>query len=194
MFCKECGAEIPDESNHCPKCGASLANETPVIQTETVQKESFFKKNKKILIGCCIGLIVIFLLVAILSNGGDHNTVNSYGNDADKNLSESDFKDACKEVSFNKLNKNADKYAGEKLKVSGKIIQIMEDDNGGQIRLATDDYYDDVVFVEYTGSNDFVEDDYITVYGYCDGSYTYTSTIGASITLPKIDAKYIDKS
>ena len=70
----------------------------------------------------------------------------------------------------------------------------MEDDNGGQIRLATDDYYDDVVFVEYTGSNDFVEDDYITVYGYCDGSYSYTSTIGASITLPKIDAKYIDKS
>lgn len=194
MFCKECGAEIPDDAKHCPECGAKLVNENPVVQTESVEEESFFKKNKKILIGCCVGLIVIFFLAAILSSGGDHTTVTSDGRNVDDNLSEEDFKAQCQEIEFNKLNKNADKYADEKLKVSGKIIQIMEDSNGGVMRLATDEYYDDVVYVEYTGNNNFVEDDYVTVYGYCDGSYTYTSTIGASVTLPKIDAMYIEGS
>jgi len=187
MFCKECGAEIPDDAKHCSECGANLNNNVPSNTPVAVEKESFFKKNKKLLIGCCIGLIVIFLLVAVLSNGTDNHS-------EDDNLSEKDFKAQCKEISFNKLNKNADKYKGEKLKVTGKIIQIMEDDDGGEIRLATDGGYDDIVFVEYDGNIKYVEDDTVTVYGYCDGEYTYTSTIGASITLPKIDAKYFDGS
>ena len=189
MFCKECGAEIPDGSKHCSECGAKLANDPQTIPTEVVQKESFFKKNKKVLIGCCVGLLVIFFLVAIFSNGGGNNS-----HIEDKNISESDFKAQCQDLDFNTINKNADKYKGEKYKVSGKIIQIMEDNNGGQIRLATDGSYSDVVYVTYEGTNNFVEDDYVTVYGYCDGDYSYTSTIGASITLPKIDAKYIEKT
>lgn len=192
MFCKECGAEIPDDSKHCRECGANLSTEAPKKDV-VVQEESFFKKNKKILIGCCIGLIVIFLLVAILSSGSDNTTTVSDKNGSDNKLSEEDYKAQCEEMDFNKVNKNADKYKGDKFKVSGKIIQIMEDNNGGVMRVAMDDMYDNVVYVTYTGTNDFVEDDYITAYGECDGSYTYTSTIGASITLPKIDAMYLEK-
>lgn len=68
MFCKKCGTEINDDSKYCPKCGTKLVNETSVPSTEPISEKSFFKKNKKILIGCCIGLIVIFLLVAFLSS------------------------------------------------------------------------------------------------------------------------------
>lgn len=60
------------------------------------------------------------------------------------------------------------------------------------MRLATDGSYSDVIYVVYKGTNNYVENDNITVYGYCSGSYTYTSTIGTSITLPKINAAYID--
>lgn len=192
MFCKECGAEIPDDAKHCNKCGAKLVDDTPVVKSEPIKEESFVQKNKKVLIGCCVGLIVIFFLFALMSSGSDHTTGVSTADDKDNGLSEEDFKAQCKEVDFNKLDKNPDKYTGEKLKVTGKIIQIMENNNGGVMRLALDDYYDDVVFVAYTGTNDFVEDDYVTVYGYCEGSYTYESTIGASITLPKIDAMYLE--
>ncbi len=186
MFCKECGAEIPEGAKHCQECGAKVT--APVIQSQTVvEEESFFKKNKKVLIGCCVGLFVIFLLVAIFSSSGDVST-----HKEDNNLSESDFKAQCQDLDFNTVNKNADKYKGEKYKASGKIIQIIEDNNGGKMRLALDGSYSDIVYVAYEGTNDFVEDDYVTVYGYCDGSYSYTSTIGASITLPKIDAKYIE--
>ena len=82
----------------------------------------------------------------------------------------------------------------EMLYGTGEIIQIMENDKGGVMRVALDGDYDKVIFVNYLGSNDFVEDDYVTVYGYCDGSYTYTSTIGASVTLPRIDAMYLEKA
>lgn len=187
MFCKECGKEIPDGSVHCPECGAKLVD-APKVQGNA--EESFFQKNKKILVGCCVGLLVVFLLVAILSSGGDNSSSDV---NKDDGLSEKDFKAQCKEIDFNQVNKNADKYKGEKFKATGQIIQIMEDDNGGQMRLALGDYSSDVVYVTYEGNNKFVEDDYVTVYGYCDGEYTYESTIGASVTLPKIDAKYIDE-
>lgn len=29
MFCKECGAEIPEGSKYCPECGARLAESPP---------------------------------------------------------------------------------------------------------------------------------------------------------------------
>lgn len=73
MFCKECGAEIPNDAKFCKECGAKIVNDAPVIQqSETSEKESFFKKNKKMLIGCCAGLLVIFLIFAFVSD--DHTT------------------------------------------------------------------------------------------------------------------------
>lgn len=201
MFCKECGAEIPDDSKHCKECGASLVEDSSntkpeVAQSNVVEKESFFKKNKKILIGCCIGLFVIFLLsgVATFFFGDDssHDTLISNGID-DYNMSESDFKGMCKEIDYKMLTKNSDKYYGNRTVVSGKVVQIMADKDGGIIRLATDGEYDDIVAVIYSGDNDVVEDDYITAYGYVAKDYSYTSQANYKITIPCIDAKYIEK-
>lgn len=36
-----------------------------------------------------------------------------------------------------------------------------------------------------------IEDDYITVYGTCDGTHTYETVMGASVTIPAIDAEKI---
>lgn len=77
MFCKECGAEIPDDAKHCPDCGAKLVNDTPVVQENHAEKESFFKKNKKVLIGCCVGIIVIFVIVALISSESNRTDVDT---------------------------------------------------------------------------------------------------------------------
>lgn len=77
MFCKECGAEIPNDAKHCPDCGAKLVNDTPIVQEERVEKESFFKKNKKVLIGCCIGIIVIFVIIALITSGSNQTDVDN---------------------------------------------------------------------------------------------------------------------
>ena len=126
--------------------------------------------------------------------GGDSgdNTLISNGI-ADVNVSESEFKEMCKEIPYKKLSKNSDKFYGNRTVVSGKVVQIMEEDDGGIIRLATNGEYDDIVAVIYSGSNDIVEDDYVTVYGYVMKDYSYTSQANYQITIPSIDAKYIEK-
>lgn len=196
MFCKECGKEIPDDAKHCSECGANLNNNVPSNNPVAVEKESFFKKNKKLLIGCCIGLIVIFLLIGFLSvffdDNGSSDTHISNSMD-DMNLSESEFKSLCEKINYKKWEKNSDNYYGNRTVVTGKVVQIMEDKDGGLIRLATDGEYDDIVGVVYSDSNDIVEDDYITVYGYVAHDYSYTSQANYEITIPCIDAKYIDE-
>ena len=55
-------------------------------------------------------------------------------------------------------------------------------------------YYTDTIYVTYTpeeGEDKILEDDIITVYGISQGDYSYTSTIGAQVTLPLISGKYI---
>lgn len=73
MFCKECGAEIPDDSKHCSECGAKLVEDAPVVEAKTEEKESFFKRNKKKMIVCVIGLIIIFGIVAFLTSDSHTN-------------------------------------------------------------------------------------------------------------------------
>lgn len=99
-------------------------------------------------------------------------------------------------IDFAHLNKNADKYAGEPYKFYGKIVQIMEGNNSTTIRMSvTQTSYgwspSDIIYVEYDGTTDFVEDDVITVYGTVFGSHSYTSQAGYNISLPAVIAKQI---
>lgn len=100
-------------------------------------------------------------------------------------------------IEYAKLKKNPDRYAGEYVKYTGEIIQIMEGDNITQIRLAVtkSSYgydFNDIVFVEYIGLTDFVEEDVITVYGTIYGEFSYTSQAGWEIALPGMLAESIE--
>lgn len=39
-------------------------------------------------------------------------------------------------------------------------------------------------------SDRILEDDIITIWGECDGLYSYESVLGSKVSLPKIDVKY----
>ncbi len=83
------------------------------------------------------------------------------------------------------------------MKYTGKVLQINEGFITTDIRLAvTKTSYgysvNDVIWVEYIGTTDFVEDDIVTVYGEITGSYSYTSIAGWKITLPSMDADTIE--
>ncbi|MDM5245773.1 Slp family lipoprotein [Lysinibacillus sp. G4S2] len=100
----------------------------------------------------------------------------------------------AKTIDYPQLKKNPDRYKGEYVKYTGKILQILEGDNVTNIRLAvtpTSYGYDpnDVIFIEYYGYTDFVDDDIITVYGEIYGSYSYKSQAGFDIALPGLLAK-----
>ncbi|MFJ6264253.1 toxin regulator [Lysinibacillus xylanilyticus] len=100
----------------------------------------------------------------------------------------------AKTIDYPQLKKNPDRYKGEYVKYTGKILQILEGDNITNIRLAvTPTSYgynpNDVIFIEYSGYTDFVDDDIITVYGEIYGSYSYKSQAGFDIALPGLLAK-----
>lgn len=108
------------------------------------------------------------------------------------------YKKSCKTIPYKHLKKNLDKYAGRRYKARGQILQIMEDFNRTEMRIAvTRDSWgwniDDVIYVTYDGTTDFVEEDVVTVYGEITGSYSYTSVAGWQITVPGVKAKYIEK-
>lgn len=102
------------------------------------------------------------------------------------------------EMDFKTLARNPDKYVCNKYVFSGKVIQVVEYESFSgtkvSLRVATKGGYDDVVYVTYTrkdGEGRILEDDKIKVYGDFNGLYTYTTILGASISLPSFNAESI---
>ena len=112
-----------------------------------------------------------------------------------------------KTYSYDTLARNPDKYSGEHIKLYGEVIQVQEsdswfsDDTSVELRVdmtPTKSSYaksgfnwDDTVYVKYTYKSDedkILEDDIVEIRGTIYGSYSYTSVLGNSITLPRIDA------
>lgn len=113
---------------------------------------------------------------------------------------EKDFKADCKTYTYKELARNPDKVEGEKVKVTGEVIQTLYDSGSVDLRVnitkegSYSTYYTDTIYVVYypeEGEDKILEDDIITVWGTSHGDYTYTSTIGASVTLPLIFAEYV---
>lgn len=100
-------------------------------------------------------------------------------------------------IPYAQLKKNPDRYAGEYVKYTGEIAQILEGDGVTNIRLSvtkTSYGYDisDIIFIEYVGYTDFVDGDIVTVYGMIYGNYSYVSQAGYNISLPGVIAFEIE--
>ncbi len=96
-------------------------------------------------------------------------------------------------ITYDQLARTPDDYIGEKVKFSGKVVQVMEGDITTQIRFAVNDDFDTILYGEYDSSiveSRILEDDYITIMGLSTGLLTYQSTMGGNITIPSI---YIEK-
>jgi hypothetical protein len=97
---------------------------------------------------------------------------------------------------FAHLNKDPDSYSGTRCKYTGKIVQIMQSGGSTDIRMDIThgawDIWSDTIYVNFQGTTPAVQDNIITVYGAVKGSYTYTSQADYKITLPLVEAKYVD--
>jgi len=111
-------------------------------------------------------------------------------------LDEATYKAQCRIIDFRVLNKNPNAYKGQRYFATGQVVQIMEGLGSTDIRLnVTRDqwgYWEDTIYVTYCGSVPAYEDSIIRVWGEIKGSYTYTSVAGWTITLPWVEAKYIE--
>lgn len=116
-----------------------------------------------------------------------------------KEQQERQFKEECKKYSFEQLARNPDKMKDKKVKVTGEVIQVSEGiyTNGLRVNITKNEYdwYEDTIYVTYVpeeGKDKILEDDIITVWGTAEGEYSYTSVMGATITLPYISAEYLE--
>ncbi|MDV9963369.1 toxin regulator [Clostridioides difficile] len=99
-------------------------------------------------------------------------------------------------ITYDQLARTPDDFKGQKVKFYGRVVQVMEDTGSTQIRLATDDNSDTMLYCEYDPSivpSRILEDDYITIYGTSAGTITYQSTMGGNITIPGISVDKIDQ-
>lgn len=121
-----------------------------------------------------------------------------------KPLSEADYKAACKSMPVSQLTQNADSQKGTLVKLTGQILVFEETTgaNGKTTRLiiAVDDEAKTLpggqlpVYIAYQGSiNQFINDT-VTIYGEVYGNDVYASPQIKEKTLPRVDAKYIEKA
>ncbi len=105
---------------------------------------------------------------------------------------------------YNDLARRPDEYIGKKVKFKGEVLQVIEDSWSSelQIRLATKKnswggYNDDVIYVHFDKAliaERILEDDIITIYGIAEDLTSYTTVMGAKVTLPMVKADKIEMS
>ncbi len=162
----------------------------------------YITKHKGIA-GLVLGIIaIVFNFFSITTpRNSIQNTIQNaiQNNTVSEIVDEATFKSECINKKFEELARNPDNVKGTKVKVTGEVIQVTEYNNKTELRVDITKeeygYYTDTIYVTYvpkTGEDKILEDDIITIYGIAQGDYSYTSIMGAKVTLPKVDAKIIE--
>lgn len=140
---------------------------------------------------------ILLLAMAVLLPACTEETLSDY-----ETMSKKEYKSACKEIIYDKLAREGNNIIGDKVKIYGKVIQMLAPDDGGtgyEYRIATsagdyDSWLDDdiSVFYDIEGKKKMLEDDFVTVYGEVTGDYTYETVQGGERTVPSLIVYYVD--
>lgn len=193
MKCKKCGQEVDKKAVVCTGCGCKI-------------KKPIYKK-------WWFWVLVAIVLAIVGNSGSDSETtsvkdVGSETNNVENTqtyieevvISEDEYKAQCVNIPYVDIARNPNTYVDQKATFRGKVIQVQE--NGKRVVLRMDvtqgDYgiWDDTVYVDYTRKDDtesrILEDDIVTVYGEIKGIKTYETVLGSQVSIPHINAEYID--
>ena len=113
------------------------------------------------------------------------------------------FKASCQRYTYEEISRNPDAYKGKPAVFTGEVIQVQEQKMAPyivatlRVDVTKNEYgwYEDTIYVTYVfpeGDPRILEDDIITMYGTLNGLKSYTSILGATITIPEFTAKYIE--
>lgn len=90
------------------------------------------------------------------------------------------------ELDYKEISRNPDQHEGDFIKFSGKILQVIEDDEVVGFRIATKGNYDNVVFCIYYPPENYsrlLEDDKVNVWAECTGIMSYETVMGSTVTI-----------
>lgn len=106
-----------------------------------------------------------------------------------------DLSQYATDISYEDIARTPDDYEGRALCYTGKVIQVLEADGETDLRVALDDWYEDVLLCGYDPKiteKRVLEGDTVTVYGIYHGIYTYESAIGTDVSMPLLWVDYIE--
>lgn len=99
------------------------------------------------------------------------------------------------DLTYNEIARNPEKTLSKNCKFTGEVVQVIEGGGTNNLRVAINGDYDQMMLVEYKPSilkSRILEKDSVTLYGTSAGTTSYTSTLGAKITIPAMVADKID--
>ena len=112
---------------------------------------------------------------------------------------EKKYKDSCDKFKYKDVLRTPSDYEGKNAYWFGKVVQVVGSYeyrisvNCEKNRYAVGGYIcDDPIYVSYYGDLNLLEDDVVKMYGVMEGTETYTTVLGASVTIPKFYAKYVE--
>ena len=97
---------------------------------------------------------------------------------------------------YSAILRNPSGYKGRQGHIRGRVLQVSSSWGKTILRVGTTGYFDsdNVFWVECDSrvlNVNVIEDDRISVYGTCTGTHSYTTILGASITIPSIKAEKV---
>lgn len=112
---------------------------------------------------------------------------------------EAEYKASCVNLDYREVLRNPTTYAYQKSYWFGKVSQVIGSGkymiyvNCSENRFSAGGYLcDDAMYVEYDGDLNLIEDDVVHMWGsMASSSYTYTTVMGSSKTIPHLYAEYI---
>ncbi len=82
-------------------------------------------------------------------------------------------------------------YNGDNISIYGRVLQVQKSWGGYTLRVATSGGWNNVFYVTGSTELSIIEYDYITIYGKCTGTKTYTTVLGGSITIPSMEIEKV---
>ena len=175
--CSYCGSRVPAGAYICWHCGKKLPI-SPEQHTKNMRSIPF--------------LILFIIAVVLMLPSGRSDSV--------PQISKGEYIFKCQTIPYKTLARNPESHKGEYLTFTGEVIQVVESGNTVNLRVNVtansslgSTYYSDTIFVVThldEGGDRILERDIITLYGVCQGLYSYKTILGAQATLPRIDAQY----
>lgn len=100
---------------------------------------------------------------------------------------------ANRSITYAHLKKNTDRYKWKPWRLYGRIVEISERDGTTRGRVSLSDWQDQVLFFEYPGETDFVQNNVVEMVGVLASTFDYTSQAGWNISIPAIAVAAITK-